>query len=255
MKRQDFIAYEGPSLIDGEPIAVIVTGVVRPSQNVKTGPMLQVWILRQDVHPADAVKTGADSSICGACPLRGTGDGALRSCYVRVDTGPSAVWRKYTAGGYPAPDRTLWGDWIRGRDVRLGAYGEPTAAPAGVSYRLIEHARTWTGYTHRWAELSQAGRGEPWRNILMASVESDQQAQDAQRLGWRPFLALPEGAEVPEHAFLCPAEREDNPLLCMTCGACAGTKYGTRKPTAPYPWVPMHGRGRKNYTRLQLLTA
>ena len=254
MKRQDFIAYEGPSLIDGAQIAVIVTGVVRPSQNIKTGPMLQVWVLRQDVHPNEAVKTGQDESICGQCPLRGTGDGTLRSCYVRVDTGPSAVWRKYTSGGYSSPDPEQWGDWLKGRDVRLGAYGEPTAAPASVSYRLIEHARTWTGYTHRWAELSQAGKGEVWRNILMASVESDMQAQHAQRLGWRPFLALPDGQDTPEHAFLCPAERDDNPLLCMTCGACAGTKFGTRKATAPYPWLRMHGRGRKNYTRLQLLT-
>lgn len=250
MKRQDFIAWEGASLIDGGPVAVIVTGVSRPSANGKTGPMIQTWILRADQHPKEAVKTGDDSSICGTCSLRGTGDGTLRSCYVRVETGPAAVWRKYTQGGYARPGRDDWASVLKGRDIRLGAYGDPTAAPVSVWYTLLDGARTWSGYTHRWRELSLAGRAEPWRAILMASVESEQQAHDAQRLGWRPFLALPDGEPEPEHAFLCPAEREDNPLLCMTCGACAGTKYGSRKTNAPYPWLRMHGKGRMNYLRL-----
>lgn len=250
MRRQDFVAWEGPSGIDGSPIAVIVTGVSRPSANVKTGPMLQVWILRQDVHPVEAVKTGQDSAICGGCTMRGTGGGELRACYVRVDTGPSAVWRKYAKGGYPVPEPDLWAQWVHKRDVRLGAYGEPTAAPPSVMHALAGQSRMWTGYTHRWAELSLAGKGEVWRTILMASVESEQQAQDAQRLGWRPFLALPEDEQVPERAFLCPAEREDRLVQCVQCGACAGTKMGSRNPTAVYPYVPMHGHGRKNYRRM-----
>lgn len=250
MRRQDFVAWEGPSSIDGSPIAVIVTGLTEPSRNGKTGPMLQVWILRQDVHPWEAVKTGQDSAICGECPMRGTGNGELRACYVRVETGPSAIWRKYAKGGYPVPEPDVWERWVHRRDVRLGAYGEPTAAPPSVMHALAGQSRMWTGYTHRWAELSLAGKGEVWRTVLMASVESDQQAQDAMRLGWRPFLALPGDEPVPEHAFLCPAEREDYPLQCMDCGACAGTKMGGRRAAAVYPYVPMHGHGRKNYRRM-----
>ena len=30
-RREDFLAYEGPSQIDGSPIVAVVTGVTRPS--------------------------------------------------------------------------------------------------------------------------------------------------------------------------------------------------------------------------------
>jgi len=245
MRRQDFVAWEGPSSIDGSPIAVIVTGVSRPSANVKTGPMLQVWILRQDVHPWEAVKTGQDSAICGECPMRGTGNGELRACYVRVETGPSAVWRKYTQGGYPLLPELQYMHKVAGRDVRIGAYGDPTAAPYEVIHSLVRYSRMWTGYSHRWAEVDQQ-----WSRLLMASVESDEQAQRALGMGWRPFLALPEGRDVPDGAFLCPAEREDRLVQCAQCGACAGSKDGTRALSAVYPYVPMHGSGRKNYRRM-----
>lgn len=258
MKRTDFIAYQGPSLIDGSPIVAVVTGVERLSQNADTGPMAQVTIIREDMHPTEAVRTGADSAICGTCPLRGLGDGTLRSCYVREANGPGAVYRKLSRGGYPVltPDEAAV--MLRGASVRLGAYGEPTAVPARVVYSLIEQARMWTGYTHRWADLSRAGKGYVWQQVLMASVESGQQAHDAQRLGWRPFLALPEGSETPDHSFRCPKTYEHTDpryRQCIDCGACAGTRSGDVSVTAAYPVVEMHGKGRKNYNRLLQMSA
>ena len=65
------ILFDGPSMIDGEPIVVIATGFKRSSANPKTGDMLQTWILRRDVAPFAAIHNGADASICGDCPLRG----------------------------------------------------------------------------------------------------------------------------------------------------------------------------------------
>jgi hypothetical protein len=64
------IIYEGPSVIDGAPIVAIATGFKSPSSNDKTGTMIQVWILRADIAPHEAQKTGADESICGDCPMR-----------------------------------------------------------------------------------------------------------------------------------------------------------------------------------------
>jgi hypothetical protein len=63
------IIYRGPSLIDGAPIVVIAT---YSDRNKKTGTMLQTYIIREDVDPREASKTGADISICGTCPHRGT---------------------------------------------------------------------------------------------------------------------------------------------------------------------------------------
>ena len=46
------ILFEGPSLIDGAPIAVIATGFQRRTANSKTGDMVQTWIIRSDREPA-----------------------------------------------------------------------------------------------------------------------------------------------------------------------------------------------------------
>jgi len=80
------IIYNGPSLLDGKPIVVIAT---YSNRNTKTGHVVQTYILRSDIHPLEASKTGEDYSICGECPMRGelTRDPSRkqakgRKCYV-----------------------------------------------------------------------------------------------------------------------------------------------------------------------------
>ena len=128
-----FVLWEGPSPVDGAPLVAIVTGarISTESENVKTGAMLQTWILRADISPQEAVDTGQDRSICGDCVHRGfeaatpgkrkrrviTADEAARghgisggprsrqevvetafegrSCYVVVAQAPMAIWKKY----------------------------------------------------------------------------------------------------------------------------------------------------------------
>ena len=247
-RHKDFIAYEGPSLIDGSPIVAVVTGVEVPSRNVKTGRMLQTWILQQDMHPKEAVRTGQDTGICGTCPLKGL-NGQLRTCYVRVENAPTNVWKKWKAGGYTHADDDTIRRAVRYRKVRLGAYGEPTAVPYERMRLLTDSAAGWTGYTHRWASI-----GAEWAGMLMASVEDAQTAQQARLQGWRPFLATDDPDSVPDKAFLCPAEREDDPITCEDCGVCAGTRNGTVMADSAFPWLPLHGAGRKNYRRMLELT-
>ena len=94
------ILYEGPSLIDGQPIAVIATGFQRRTANSKTGDMVQTWILRADLNPLQAIHTGQDVSICGDCPLRGMLEtrqcrtvNRRRACYVAIHQAPLGVYR------------------------------------------------------------------------------------------------------------------------------------------------------------------
>ncbi len=98
-KTNGYILYRGPSALDGSPIVAIVTGTATRSANAKTGDMLQTWILREDVAPHIAIKTGEDASICGDCPHRGEHDGTrwtkTRSCYVQTHNAPLSVWRAY----------------------------------------------------------------------------------------------------------------------------------------------------------------
>ena len=89
MKPLGYVLHKGPSPIDGRPIVVILT--LRTS-NRKTGQMCQVWILREDVDPVHAIRTGDDYTICGSCPHRKQADGS-RSCYVNVGQAPLSVWK------------------------------------------------------------------------------------------------------------------------------------------------------------------
>ena len=77
-----FIAYEGPSEIDGAPIVVIINKINDGSDNAKTGAIVQSFIIRSDA-PTEALKTGADYSICGDCARRvfpSMAAPGLRSC-------------------------------------------------------------------------------------------------------------------------------------------------------------------------------
>ena len=63
--------WSGLSLLDKAPTILLLSGLRVPSKNVKTGNMLQTYILRADISPLEAIQTGADASICGDCGHRG----------------------------------------------------------------------------------------------------------------------------------------------------------------------------------------
>jgi hypothetical protein len=95
--------------------------------------MIQTFIIRSDIHPKLALKTGDDRSVCGDCPKRPStfvpkSDGD-KPCYVDVAKSVASVFRCFAKGNYPrvTPQaaRALFAD----RELRLGAYGNPSAAP------------------------------------------------------------------------------------------------------------------------------
>lgn len=235
-KSNGYILYRGPSLLDGAPIVVIATGFAQKSSNRKTGGMIQTYILRQDIDPVTAVRTGKDASICGDCPHRGTSDGQRnsgRTCYVNVGQGALSVWKSYLAGGYP-----LWdGYGVNGRKVRLGTYGDPAAAPAHVWEALLRDSSGHTGYTHQWRNPNAAHL----RSLCMASADSPADAALAQSMGWRTFRVGMWGEVERDRAglteSLCPAsEQAGKKLTCDTCLACDGAN-GRRGSI----FIPAHG--------------
>lgn len=100
-RMRNFIFYRGPSKLDGSQIV----GITVHSGNRKTGSMIQTWIIRDDVHPVVASRTGADSAICGICPHRGQHDGngnrvvGTRAYYVML-TPIASVHGTLRAGRY-----------------------------------------------------------------------------------------------------------------------------------------------------------
>jgi len=240
-KPTGFVIYQGPSLIDGAPIvAVALTG---RSKNTKTGAMVQTYILRADIHPIEAVKTGEDSSICGDCIHRGT-HGRERSCYVTLAHGPRSVFDKFKRGGYPlATKKTARRALGAGRDVRLGTYGDPAAVPASVWEALVEHATSHTGYTHQAfnARLSVTQRERiAWLCMVSADTETDAAAANA--LGYRTFRVATDSIKRPGES-VCPASAEaGKKLTCATCGACNG-RSGNLKGSIV---IQAHGTGAKH---------
>jgi hypothetical protein len=205
--------WRGASAFDGEPIVALA---IFHSSNRKTGDMVQTYILRQGIKPTDAVNTGADASICGDCPHRKQADGT-RSCYVNVGQSVNAVMRAHDAGRYPAVPLSAAADMVRGRGVRLGAYGDPAMVPASVWRAFISRASGHTGYTHQWRTAPE------YRDLCMASVDSEAEARMAWAQGWRTFRVREESDATIPGEVVCPAGEEGGKrTICDRCRLCSG---------------------------------
>lgn len=221
--RNGRIIYRGPSRIDGLPIIVIATGLASSSANAKTGSMVQTWILRADIDPLGALRTGADVSICGGCIHRPKGyDGTTwtgRSCYVNVAQAPLNVWRTAQRGRYATVPLDDIAEIFRGRNVRLGSYGDPAAVPASVWREVTRHAAGWTGYTHQ-------ARNPKLRDVLewcQVSADSLADAEAARGAGVGSFRVLAPGETPAPFEMVCPASAEAGAVTdCNTCQACRG---------------------------------
>ena len=183
-KQRGYILWRGPSPIDGKPIVVIA---VMNSSNRKTGNMIQIYILRDDINPLSAIDSADDYSICGDCPHRKQPNGS-RSCYVNVGQSVMSVWRAYQAGRY----KLLWTNEeleaaFKGRGVRWGAYGDPACIPFELVYWLSSIASNHTGYTHQWRQEF----AQPFKGVFMASCDGFTDYCDAMVSGWKSFNVVP----------------------------------------------------------------
>lgn len=244
MKPNGAVIYRGPSLLDGAPIVAIVTGLADSSANAKTGAMLQTWVMREDVAPHAAVRTGQDESVCGGCGHRPFLGGA---CYVKAFQGPFSVWKAFHRGRYPAVDLFTLPSIGRDRNVRIGSYGDPAAVPAEVWQQLITRAKMHTGYSHQWQ--TGAGSAPALRGIVMASADSPAELQLARAMGWRAFRVRLASEPLAERESVCPASEEAGyKTNCATCGACNGALSGRKGSIA----IIAHGSLARRFERQRM---
>ncbi len=219
------IIYQGPSLIDGKPIVAIV---VANSDNSKTGNMVQTYIIRADIDPRDASKTGEDFSICGNCKFRGipTTDpdrkiAEKRECYVNISQGPLIVYKALQRGVYQSvTGHAAIAAIGAGRMVRLGTYGDPAAVPAYVWESLISEAEGHTAYTHQSGVVTAQARPD----FMMISADSEPEARAAWLRGERTFRVIKSTSDIVRGSeVLCPASKEAGfKSTCIKCGLCGG---------------------------------
>lgn len=171
--------------------------------------------------------------------------------------------------------------------VRIGSYGDPAAVPTRVWAELVRYTKNWTGYSHMVlpAKSCEAcgGRGSRWsfyydedrtcedcegrgkvsrcdpelKRYCMASVDTPEERDEAQALGWRTFMVVPDNQRGPgwtgdmykklpwEGDILCPAT-DPHPkrnASCATCLLCRGTSAH-----APSIWEQAHGKQKGNHT-------
>ena len=216
---------------------VIITGFIKSSKNEKTGNMLQTWILERDIDPVTSVKTGSDSkTVCKGC-IFASGNG----CYVTVFQAPLSIWRAYKNGSYdnysklsPIKQRKYLSK-IKGRSIRLGAYGNPSLIPKRWITKLVKLSKNHTGYFHNWRELSAKDRSF-YGQYLMASCETESSFKLATSYGLRSFIA---SGTKPQHENILTCLNTTHNMSCSRCGLCNG---GNNRNSI---WIEVHGNKTK----------
>lgn len=244
IKQPGLVFWEGPSLLDNMPLVVVCNGFRYNSENTKTGPMLQAYILRADVDPWNAIKQGADKSICGDCIYRARApDAKERACYVQIYPWVTTVWHAYKRGAYARIEDVLKkGDPFADQYVRVGTYGDPGAVPFEVWERMLANAEGWTAYTHLWKTCDQR-----LQDIAVASVDSPEEYDLATSRGWRTFRTRFESEKLRSHEIVCPASNEaEHKAQCVDCQLCNGKEGAgdNRRNIA----IIAHGRGGRWYS-------
>jgi hypothetical protein len=225
-----FVLERKRSVLTGQDIVIVVT---MNSANKKTGNMAQIWILVVDKSPTQAHKSGCDESVCGDCQHR-----LNDTCYVTLHHGPGAVWRQFTFGKYPDFNGNF--AVFRGRQVRFGAYGDPSLISKSIVEKICLFADSWTGYTHQWAK----GFAQGLEKYFMASTDNPQEQVIANKNSWSTFMAIPEDFRIKDllvKASFCPAGLDDS-IHCIDCKKCNGASDRIRNKL-----IVAHGRKAHNY--------
>lgn len=219
------IIYQGPSLLDGAPIVVVA---IADANNRKTGDMVQTYIIRSDIDPIAANRTGADAAVCGDCRHKGNANQSkdkgladARTCYVNLGQAPLAVYKSFIAGKYPILTADQAKAMVSGRMLRIGSYGDGAAVPAAVWDNLKETAIGFTAYSHQIKH--KAINPENLRHYMI-SADTASEAKQAHKLGYRTFRVISiADASKPllDNEIICPS---DKGITCNDCRLCNGTK-------------------------------
>ena len=214
--------WEGESQFTDSTVMLYASCLKRPSANIKTGPAIQVGVMSKDVHPVEAAKTGKDEATCGSCRLRPSvhkedkkkGEEVGEDpCYVKLFR-KGAQWKSLK--DKEAQPGVALEHISNARFVRFGEYGNMSAIPREEVEPILRAASNWTLYEHEWkVPINQ------WmRHFAMASVHSEEEAKEAQAMGWRTFRQTREGEKPTGQEVMCPFVTHGT--QCIDCGLCNG---------------------------------
>lgn len=218
------MAYIKGSMIiyEDDDVYAVATGMLRPSSNVKTGPMTQTFILNKKGKVSNKTK-GAG---CKGCPV-------FEGCYVRWEQAPLSVSKAKKAKRYKTMEWN-WNDLslLARYPLRIGSAGDPTAVPAYEWEQMLPYVDSWTGYTHKWAVPENLS----FRVFAMASVHTVDDMKKANKLGFRTYRVG--GGPITKDEVMCPHYTHN--VQCAKCKLCSGASTKAKN-----IYAPAHG-ARKN---------
>ena len=175
--------------------------------------MVQTWIMLRDTPPHEAVKSGNDEGVCGNCIQRPSVGGA---CYVKTFQAPLSIWRAYKRGNY---NSVINLENLRGAELRLGSYGDPSAVPFDIWRNLIDKVqpRLMTGYTH---QMSHKAFDKRMAEVCMISADTPKVALKAHAQGFRTFRMTTDTEQLLPNEIICPNDTDG--VKCIDCGLCDG---------------------------------
>jgi len=227
-KQKGFILFEN---------TLIVVIATMKSLNVKTGNMVQVWILNRNVDPVTASKKKLDFVNCGDCKHRRNKGGA---CYVNLGQAPLQIYNSYKKGlyynGIDSVDQFI--NVAKNSKIRWGAYGDPSYIPESIVNKVNQETKTEknsfnTGYSHQWHKMKVS-------KSFMASVDSKHEKARANAKGYRTFRVTVKNDLTKDEIF-CPSDTNKN-ITCKTCGLCDGSR------NAKNIAILVHGSLKKNFS-------
>ncbi len=215
-------------MLDGAPIVVIINKIDVRSTNEKTGALVQSFIIRSDIAPTEALKTGDDAAICGTCPHRPllAKENGQAPCYVNVGRSVRSVYDAYKRGRYQHASIVEIATSLKGKKLRIGTYGDGAAAPVEIWQALTQFTAGHVGYTHQWAR--QGFDHAAWAPFVMASADNANERIFANFLGMRSFR-VSIGIEKKTGEVTCPASAEGGrKATCESCMLCGGTSKAAK---------------------------
>ena len=105
-KYNSYCFYDGPSQLGRKfPIIAVMSNCQYNAEdyNIKTGDMLQTYIIMRWTHPQDAIDIGLDRCICGKCPhmrnwkthIVNGKTKIVRTCYVNIGKGVASIYESF----------------------------------------------------------------------------------------------------------------------------------------------------------------
>jgi hypothetical protein len=206
--QQSFLLYKGKSTINGDEIISIVTNIKNFSKNVKTGPVLQHYVFYLNDLPYNSMLDQKDEAICGDCKHRG------KSCYVLTHQ----LFPIYLSALKAERLNTKTKNYIikRNFQLRLGAYGNPDSIPFEAFEEILNICPQPLGYTHNWQNCDPR-----WKNYLMASVDTLEEKNLANKMGWKTFRVKVATDKKLKDEIICPYQATDGEVQCVDCKLCS----------------------------------